>query len=155
MAHPTAAIDNHHSELPDVGPDIPPPLFDDTVPVLSKRCKYPLNARLQTGDLSRITSIHGRARVTALHGLTVSEALTMSYFVGGKYKRYVNQDLNYDVNNGSLLVLDAASPIVNDTKVVFDTTPLLPIKQHVDGIGIDTVMERLELRGDNKLSLVI
>ena len=63
----------------------------------------------------------------------------MSYFVGGKYKRYVNQDLNYDVNNGSLLVLDAAAPIVNDTKVVFDTTPLLPIKQHVDGIGIDAV----------------
>ena len=136
---PAAAIDDNHGELADVGPDIPPPLFDDTVPVLSKRCKYPLNARLQTGDLSRITSIHGRARVTALHGLTVSEALTMSYFVGGKYKRYVNQDLNYDVNNGSLLVLDAASPIVNDTKVAFDTTPLLPIKQHVDGIGIDAV----------------
>ena len=84
VARPAAPIDDRNGELPDVGPDIPPPFFDDTVPVLSKHCKYSFNARLQTGDLSRITSIHGRARVTALNGLTVSKALTMSYFVGGK-----------------------------------------------------------------------
>ena len=109
------------------------------MPVRSPHCKYVLNACLKKGDLSRITSIHGRAQVDALDGLTVHDALTMSYFVNGKYKRYANQDLNYDVNNGSLLVLDAATPVVNDTKVIFDTTPLSPVKQHVDGIGIVAV----------------
>ena len=81
VTHPAVDAHDNNNDVPDVGPDISPPLFDDTVPELSRHCKYPLNARLQTGDLSRITSIHGRARVTALHGLTVSEALTMSNFV--------------------------------------------------------------------------
>ena len=103
-------------------------LINEEVCVRSPHCKHALNACLKKGDLSRITSIHGRARVTALDGLTVHDALTMSYFVGGKYKRYSNQDLNYDVNNGSMLVLDAATPVVNDTKVIFDTTPLSPVK---------------------------
>jgi hypothetical protein len=57
--------------LPVVGHNIPPPTFDDTISVRVNHCKYPLNARLAVGNLSRITSIHGRARVQALAGLTV------------------------------------------------------------------------------------
>ena len=68
--------------LPDVGHNIPSPTFDDTISVRVNHCKYPLNARLAVGNLSRITPIHGRARVQALAGLTVNDALTMSYFVG-------------------------------------------------------------------------
>ena len=47
----------------DVGHNVPQPIFDDTVSVHVPQCKYPLNTRLAVGDLSRITSIHGRARV--------------------------------------------------------------------------------------------
>ena len=99
-------VEDQQVGLPDVSHNIPPPTFDDTISVHVPQCKYPLNARLALGNLSRITSIHGRARVQALAGLTVNDALTMSYFFGGKYKRYKCKDLNYDVNNGSLIVLD-------------------------------------------------
>ena len=99
----------------DVGHNVPQPIFGDTLSVNVPQCKYPLNVRLAVGDLFRITSIRGRARVQALAGLTVNDALTMSYFVGGRYRWYKCKDLNYDAKNVVVVVVLDANPVVQAT----------------------------------------
>ena len=79
-----------------------------TVPVRTSRCRFPLNAVLHTGNLSRCKSIHGKARCKALDGKTVLQALGMHYFVGGKYKQYTCSDLHYDCDKECLLVSSPA-----------------------------------------------
>jgi hypothetical protein len=109
------------------------------VPVNHSRCKFPLNARLMLGNLSRVKSIHGKARCKALDGKTVCQALCMHYFVGGKYLPYKCSDLHYDVARGNLTVhippVDPPNPtpdaVVNST---FSTEPLVPVDQHVNGL---------------------
>ena len=102
-----------------------------TVPVRTSRCRFPLNAVLHTGNLSRCKSIHGKARCKALEGKTVLQALGMHYFVGGKYKQYTCSDLHYDCDKECLLVSSPAGVLPDNPHVnaTFSTTPLEPVDE--------------------------
>lgn len=101
------------------------------VPVRHRRCRYPLNAIIHTGNLSNCKSMHGVARCKALDGKTVMQALGMHYLVGGSYKRYTASDLHYDCDKSRLLV---SAPHDANANYTFSTMPITPVDSHVNGL---------------------
>jgi hypothetical protein len=76
---------------------------------------FPLNAIIITGDLTSTTSTHGIARCKALNGKTVHQALSMQYWMGGKYKRYTVTDLHYDEHKSAIVITLPAPAVANAT----------------------------------------
>ena len=108
-----------------------------------RQCRYPLDATIQVGDMSRVKGAHIHARCLALNGKTVRDAFRMSCYHGGQHKRYSNIDLNYDCSSKSLIitspvhVANTILPSVHYTSgdtAVFDTTPLQPVESHINGL---------------------
>ena len=107
------------------------------VPVITRKSRYPLNAVVTTGDLSRKGAVVQR-RCVALNNKTIQQALQTTYIDNtGKRCRYLNSDLNYDVRARSLTVSmpSISADVVNAT---FSTLPDTPAVSHVDGVTSST-----------------